>query len=192
MTKTELYKALDYVDASREKRSLMANTVSASPHLIPLLIEITRENHNPISAKASWVLEFVAKTEISHVLNCIEAFISCLSVIKLESSIRPAAKICELMVKGYFSKNIHPSKNILKESHLKSIAEACFDWLIAEHNVAPKAYSMTTLFLLGKEFKWIHNELYQVLFQNYATGSAAYKARARMTMDALKKSNHNL
>ncbi len=192
MTKTELYKALDYVNASREKRSIMADTVSANPHLIPLLIEITRENHDPISAKASWVLEFVAKKDIGHVLNYIEAFIGSLSIIKLESSIRPAAKICELLVKGYFAKNMHPSKNILTESHLKSITEACFDWLIAEHKVAPKAYSITTLFLLGKKFKWIHKELYQVLFQNYATGSAAYKARARKTMDALKKPNHNL
>lgn len=191
MTRKELYDALDYVNASREKRTQMANRVHSKPELIPLLIEITKENKDPISAKASWVLEFVAKKDIGLLLNSIEKFIGSLSIIKLESSIRPAAKICELLVKGYFSKKAHPSKNVLTKGQLKEITETCFDWLIGEHKVAPKAYSMTTLFLLGEKFDWIHRELQQILSKNFATGSAAYKARARMTMDAIKKFTPN-
>jgi hypothetical protein len=47
---------------------------------------------------------------------------------------------------------------------------------------------MTTLLLLGKDITWIHPELQVILKQNYDNGSAAYKARARMTLKALKKS----
>lgn len=191
MTRKELYDALDHVNASREKRTQMAERVHCEPELIPLLIAITKENKDPISAKASWVLEFVAKKNINLLLNSIEEFIGSLPIIKLESSIRSAAKICELLVKGYFSKKAHPSKNALTERQLKEITKASFDWLIGEHKVAPKAYSMTTLFLLDEKFDWIHRELQQILSQNYATGSAAYKARARTTMDAIKKSTQN-
>ncbi|MGB3152866.1 MAG: adenylosuccinate lyase, partial [Maribacter sp.] len=64
---------------------------------------------------------------------------------------------------------------------------ACFDWLIGNHKVAAKAYSMTCLLFLGRKFDWIHPELKLVLEQNYASGSAAYKARARMTLAKINK-----
>ena len=46
---------------------------------------------------------------------------------------------------------------------------------------------MTTLLLLGKNIAWIHPELQLILKQNYESGSAAYKARARMTLKALEE-----
>jgi len=70
--------------------------------------------------------------------------------------------------------------------HLEQMGAACFDWLIGEHKVAAKAYSMTSLLLLGHRFEWIHPELKMVLQQNYSSGSAAYKARARITLSKLK------
>lgn len=105
---------------------------------------------------------------------------------KLDSSVRPIAKICEFLIKAYFSKNINETKSVLKEIHLEQITTACFDWLIGEHKVAAKAYSITSLLLLGQKYEWIHPELKMVLEKNYPEGSAAYKARARMTLAKLK------
>ncbi|MFD2433102.1 hypothetical protein ACFSO9_05800 [Mesonia maritima] len=51
--------------------------------------------------------------------------------------------------------------------------------MITEQKVAPQAYSMQTLYLLGKEVDWVHKELAMILQQNYASGSAGYKARSR-------------
>jgi len=47
---------------------------------------------------------------------------------------------------------------------------------------------MTCLLLLGRKFDWILPELKMVLEQNYENGSAAYKARARMTIEKINKS----
>ena len=87
----------------------------------------------------------------------------------------------------YYSKKETKSKEVLSEHQLERIATICFDWLIGPHNVAPKAHSMTCLYLLGRDFEWIHPELKMVIEQNYASGSAAYKARARMVLSKLNK-----
>lgn len=187
MNKDELYEALNYVNATRENRSKMAITVEAQPDLMLYLIEISQENLDPISCKASWVLESVVKTNLNFIIPVIDQFINSLQYLTLESSIRPASKICLLLVQYHFLKRTSTSISILKENHLVTISESAFDWLIGNHKVAPKAYSMTTLLFLGRKIEWIHPELLQTLKQNYENGSAAYKARARMTLKVLEK-----
>ncbi len=188
MTKQELCQALNYVNATRENRCKMASKIGENPQLIPILIDISKDNLDPISCKASWVLESLVKKKLEFIFPYIDAFTHSLSSLTLESSIRPASKICCLLVENHYSKKISLSKKVLIKHHLNTIAEAAFDWLIGDHKVAPKAYSMTTLLLLGKNITWIHPELQVILKQNYENGSAAYKARARMTLKALEKS----
>lgn len=187
MTKKELCNVLNYVNASRENRTKMAEKIENQPYLIPILIEITTENADPISCKASWVLEAIAKKNINFIYSYLDLFINSLSKLKLESSIRPASKICQLLVQNHFSKKTTIFIITLKQHHLDTISESAFDWLIGDHKVAPKAYSMTTLLLLGRKIAWIHPELQLILKQNYESGSAAYKARARMTLKVLEK-----
>ena len=186
MTKQELYESLNYVNHSREKRSEMAKMILHNPELISPLIEIAFDVNDPVSSKACWIMEFAAKHDLSWIYTQIDHFTSKLHLVHLDSSVRPIAKICEYLIKAYFSKTMHPVKEILNQEYLNRIATACFDWLIGEHKVAAKAYSMTCLLLLGREIDWIHSELKMVLEQNYANGSAAYKARARMTLAKLK------
>ncbi|SNR43376.1 hypothetical protein SAMN04488009_1676 [Maribacter sedimenticola] len=184
MTKEMLCNALNYINASREKRGEMAATILSQPSLIPLLIEIMKDDKAPLSAKASWVLEFVAKDDIHHIFHNIQPFKDALPYLSLESSIRPASKICELLVSYHYGDG---PKYKLTKTELNTIAEVAFDWLIGEHKVATKAYAMTTLFSLGKSIDWIHPELEQILKLNFEYGSAAYKARARMTLKAIEK-----
>ncbi|WP_405382533.1 adenylosuccinate lyase [Maribacter sp. LLG6340-A2] len=189
MTKETLCNALNYINASREKRSEMATTILSQPTLIPLLVQIMKDDMDPISCKASWVLEFVAKDDINHIYLVIEPFLDALPFLSLESSIRPASKICEMLVDNHYNGGQLDSK--LTKAQINTIAEIAFDWLIGEHKVATKAYSMTILLLTGKTIIWIHEELEQILKQNYENGSAAYKARARMTLKSLKKLKNN-
>ncbi|ASV31915.1 adenylosuccinate lyase [Maribacter cobaltidurans] len=185
MTKSDLYKALNYVDSSRKKRSEMAEVVLSNEDLIPSLIEIIHLEEDPISCKASWILEFAFKKRSSILYPYLDNFTKIITKVNLDSSVRPLAKICELLVQSYFSKKPSEGQKYIKESHLNTITTACFDWLIGEHKVAAKAYSMTSLFLLGQKFGWIHPELKMILEQNYPKGSAAYKARARMVLKKL-------
>lgn len=186
MTEKELYDSLDYVNHSRQKRQEMASLVLNNPYLVKPLLCIAFEVNNPVSSKACWVMEFTTKNNLTHILTHIDFFTDQINTVKFDSSVRPMAKICEILMKAYFHKTKNRTQEVLKMKHLEQIAAACFDWLIGEHKVAAKAYSMTSLLLLGQKFDWIHPELKVVLEQNYALGSAAYKARARMTLDKLK------
>lgn len=188
MNREELYNALDYVNHSRERRMQMAGLLLSRPELLGTLIEIAFEDKNPVSSKAFWVIEFTVKKKLEYLFPHLDKFIDQLGKVKLDSSVRPVAKICECLCLCYFSDQANKCQQVLNDIHLEKITTACFDWLIGDHKVAAKAYSMTSLLLLGRKFEWIHEELQLILEQNYANGSAAYKARARHTLAKLKKS----
>jgi len=120
-------------------------------------------------------------------LPYIDDFTNKIDILILDSSIRPAVKICEELVSGYYGKHNSPVKQILEPSHLEKIAETCFDWLIQKQKVAVKAHSMLALYLLGKQFEWIHPELKLTLEKDFNSESAAYKARARHILKKIKK-----
>lgn len=149
-------------------------------------MDIAFDVDDPISNRACWVIEFTAKENLAFLFPYLNYFTQNLNRVHLDSSVRPLAKICEFLIKAYFSKNDPEVRKVLTENYLERITTACFDWLIGDHKVAAKAYSMTSLLLLGRKFSWIHPELKMVLEQNYASGSAAYKARARHTLAKLK------
>ncbi len=182
----ELYEALNYVDHSREKRKEMAGVIKNNPNLIEPLLEVAFKFDDPISSKACWVMEFTAKEDLSYLFPWLDIFTENLTYFRLEPSVRPMAKICEYLTLSYFKYQHPETRKALSNVHLERISAACFDWVIGDYKVAPKAYSMTSLFLLGSKYNWIHPELKLVLEQNYASGSAAYKARARMVLSKLK------
>ena len=106
--------------------------------------------------------------------------------VHLDSAVRPIAKIYEYLIEAYYHKNPNHTKDYLKPIHKERIIELSFDYMITDQKVATKAYSMNSLYLLGKEYPWIHPELMQILEQGFASGSAAYKARSRHLLKKLK------
>ncbi|MDL5511693.1 adenylosuccinate lyase [Arenibacter sp. M-2] len=186
MTYLELYNALNYVDHSRTKRRDMSNLVVSQPSNIATLMKVAFQVDDPVSCKACWILEFTAKEHLAYLLPSMDTFVRNIGSVHLDPAVRPIAKICEILMKSYFQTKDHTTRNALNEEHLENITSACFDWLIGDHKVAAQAYSMTSLLLLGRKFNWIHPELRMILEQNYQNGSAAYKARARLTLAKLK------
>ena len=182
MNTAQLYDALKYVNHSREKRMEMSMLVSKNPHLVKPLLKIAFDDVDSVSSKACWVMEFTAKENLHYLFPYLDKFTSTIGVLGLDSSVRPMAKICEYLIKGYFQKKDSTLIETLKEKHLEEITTTCFDWLIGNHKVATQAYSMTCLLLLGRKYDWIHPELKMILEQNYTNGSSAYKARARLTL----------
>ena len=78
-------------------------------------------------------------------------------------------------------------KHTLKKSHIEAIVEVCFDYLINDEKIAPKAYSMNTLFLFGKDLDWVHPELKTIIERDYQIQSSGFKARARQILKKLAK-----
>lgn len=179
---SELQTKLDYVNAYRENRLMAAQDVLENRYLFNELVSICFSPSNKNNHKACWILEFVSYEELLWLQPYLDFFCSNLKVLKDESSIRPIAKVVQLLVKSHYKKN--ENSILLSEENLQDCIEASFDWLINDVKVATKAYSIRTLYVLGNHYDWIHPELQIILNKDYADHSAAYKAVAK---EVLKK-----
>ncbi len=188
LTKDQLYNELNYVNHSREKRLKYANLVIDNPELIQPLLDILFEVDDKISCRAAWVFEFMCSEKLDEIIPHLNYFTENISKVHLEPAMRPVAKICELLATAYYGKDDSKVKSHLTQVHKERIIEACFDWMINDIKVAPKAYSMNALFLLGKEFDWVRPELKIILERDFTSQSAAFKARARHILKKLSKS----
>lgn len=186
MTQEEFYNELKKVSASRESRlkcsQLVKNDMSTFPHLIDILFDID----DKISCHAAWVFEFVCADYIYAIIPHLDMFTKNISKVHIEPAIRPVSKVCQFIAKAYFKEN-NTFKRLLKPEHKERIVETCFDWMINKHKVAVKVFAMETLFLFGQENAWIHDNLKQILEQDFQTESAAFKSRAKHIFIRMKK-----
>lgn len=186
MTTAQLYEELNYVNHSREKRLHYAHLMQANPDLVPKLLEILFMVDDKISPRAAWVFEFMCHANIDIIIPYLDTFTKNMYNVHLDSAVRPVAKICEFLAIAYTSKNENNIKKALTETHKERIIEVCFDYMINDEKIAPKAYSMNTLFLFGKDFDWIHPELALILERDFQMQSSGFKARARHILKKIK------
>lgn len=182
MMASEFQKNLDYVTGHRANRQKYADEVLNNLELFSELIQLCFQISNKNSSKACWILEFVCYQKLEWLTAHLDFFCSQIKNLKDESSIRPAAKICQLLVFSHYKEK----KAVLSEKHLEEITESSFDWLINDTKVASKAYSMRTLYLLGQHYDWIHPELKIIITKDFPNHSAAYKAVAKEVLKKLK------
>ncbi|MFC4219914.1 adenylosuccinate lyase [Flagellimonas marina] len=185
MTEQQLHIALhsgrlfkDDVDQLVDKLILQPNMVG--PLLKEVLIEEKEGTYN-----ASWTFRHLIEKKLDYLLPFFDDFTEILGKLTSESTIRAMACVCEMVCVAYFKKKDPAFQNNISDEQLERIMTACFDWLISEMNMAPKVFSMTSLYYLGQKFDWVHPELRQVLEDTYASGSTGYKNRAKKTLDKL-------
>ena len=181
---SELQEKLDYVNAYRENRLRAAQDILENPALFSGLVSICFTPSDKNNHKACWILEFVSYEELLWLQPHLDFFCSNLKVLKDESSLRPIAKVVQLLVKSHYKKD--ENKIFLSEENLQDCIEASFDWLINDVKVATKAYSIRTLYLLGNHYDWIHPELKVIIDKDFGDHSAAYKAVAKEVLKKIK------
>lgn len=187
MTTEELYKELTYVNHSRENRQKYARLVIHNPELLPQVIDILFRVDDKHSARAAWLLEFVARENLHTILPHIEKLLPQMHRVHLDPAVRPMAKICEYLIEAYY-KGDSKIKAVLNPKLKEHIIENCFDWMINDEKIAPKAYSMNVLYLMGKDYDWIHPELVLILERDFQMQSSGFKARARHIIKKIKAS----
>jgi hypothetical protein len=187
MTLEQLYKHLTYVNSSRKNRLKYAKMVLNDISLFPKLISILFMVDDKVSCRAAWVLEFTCDKNLDAIIPYLDKFTEHISKVHLDSAVRPVAKVCEYLVKAFYSKHDNNLKKALLPKHKESIIEACFDWMITDQKVAVKAFAMNTLFLLGRDYDWVHIELIMILERDFNSESAGFKSRARHLLRKLKK-----
>lgn len=187
MTRQELYEQLNYVNHSREKRAYYAQLILDTPELFTHALEILFMVDDARSNRAGWLCEFVCKKDITVLHPYLDLFTEKMSTVYQDSALRPVAKIIEYLALSYYKKQDPLTRKNLTPIHKERMIEAGFDWMITEQKVAVKAYTMTSLFWLGTETDWVHPELKRIMEDGYASGSAAYKARCRHMLEAIKR-----
>lgn len=190
MSKDFILKELDVLGpATRDNRKRVSNLVIENPELIKPLLEVVFDVDHKLSYRAAWILEFVLtqKNKLDWISPYLDEFTSNISKVYHDSAVRPCAKICEYIAKAYTSKKDSIIKDSLSEKNIENIIETGFDWMISQQKVAVKAYTMETLYLLGKNSDWVHNELKLVIQQNMASESAGYKARGKKIVALIDK-----
>ncbi|MDP5158160.1 MAG: adenylosuccinate lyase [Flaviramulus sp.] len=187
MTLEEFYKELSFVDASKKSRLKYADMVLKDMNLFPKLLEIMFMVDDKVSYRAAWVFEFVINDNIYALVPHLDFFTKNIHKIHLNSAVRPVAKVCQFIATTFSSKQQNTIKKTLLPVYEKRIVESCFDWLISNQKTATKAYTMETLFLFGKNSKWIYEELSEILQQNFQSESAGYKSRAKHILKKIKK-----
>jgi hypothetical protein len=187
MTADTFFKELQTLKAYRETRLRLADTVLQNTGLLKELLRCCFLFDQPVSSRACWVLEFVCHRRIEAILPYADEFTRELSNFKLDSSKRPVAKICQLLILAYFGKKSSAVKEQLTEVHIQRIMEAAFDWLINNEKVAVKVYAMYTLVELGKMYEWIYPELQFVFEKDIQKQSSGYRAAVRKIKAKLSK-----
>ena len=187
MTLQELYFDIEKVNHSMASRAEAVDIVVNNLEILPELIEKAfsdDKNH----FKYCWWLEFLNRQHIEILSPHIDVILNKASTLTNQSAIRPIARIIETLVLNYYSRTPNKLVQAIMSKVIKEKMISCaFEWLIDDQlKVAARAYSMISLFHLGKDVSWVHPELKLVIEQNYATESAAYKARARMVLKKLK------
>lgn len=186
MTLQELQFDISIINHSKESRAKAVSLILDNLDVLPELIEkaFSKDiNH----FRYCWWLEFLNRKHLEVLCPYMEVIVDKAQILKHQSAIRPISRIIETYTLNYYSDT--PNK-IVQEMMTLSIKEKMvnrsFEWLIDNQlKVAPRAYSMISLYHLGKEVSWVHDELRLVIEQNYAHESAAYKARGRMVLKKL-------
>lgn len=186
MTQDQIYEELKYVNHCRDNRIKYAQMLINNPEMIPIVLNFLFNVDDKRSPRAAWLIEFVARDNLEFLIPYLDRITSEMHKVHLDSAVRPMAKICECLIEAYYSKKDNSIKSALKPNHKEKIIESCFDWLIKDEKIAPKAYAMNSLYLLGTEYDWIHPELLLILERDFHKQSSGFKARARHIVKKIK------
>lgn len=190
MTEAQLHTALNSGRLSKAQVDNLVGQLILHPELVgPLLHEIWLEDKEG-TFNASWTFRHLVQKRLEYLLPFFSEFAQMLEPLRSESTIRSMACVCEMVTKAYFEKKDPVFVKNITDAQLEHIMTACFDWLISPMNMAPKVFSMTSLYYLGLKFDWVHPELRLVLEDTFATGTTGYKNRAKKTLDKLAQMGH--
>ncbi|MDP4703538.1 MAG: hypothetical protein NWS05_00635 [Polaribacter sp.] len=175
-------------NARKENRQKVAVIVLNDKNLHQELLKITFDVTNELSIKAAWILEWICTHHsLLIVIENLEQFTTNLKRLSFDSAIRPCAKICEQLAITFFDKKNDLITKHLSETTKKQLIETGFDWLMTNQKTAVKAYTMHTLFLFGKEQKWIHEELKYLIKTKIIFESKGTKARGKKVLNLIEK-----
>lgn len=190
MTEKELQVTLNCGRLSKPQVDLLVSELVDRPELAGFLFQEVMLEDKEGTFNASWIFDHLMRKKLEYILPFFDDFTAKLCELRTESCIRPIAHVCEMVCIAYFKKKNPVFVRNITDNQLERMMTACFDWLIGPMNMAPKVFSMTSLYYLGMKFDWVHPELKLILEDSFAKGSTGYQNRAKKTLDKLAGLGH--
>ncbi|WP_224491016.1 hypothetical protein [Robertkochia flava] len=175
---------LDKTSALRADRDRTAQYIGSNAERYAALLQCALAKDPEISKKACWVLETVILNTPELLRTDREELFRVFQETTDASAIRPLAKIIAFWSESFLSKGTESTPTITKDE-ADILVSLCFNWLLADHPVAIKVFSMEALLHLGREQTWVHRELKDQLVRMYPVSSPAFRARARKILGIL-------
>jgi hypothetical protein len=180
--KSTMYQKIESSTCHVTSRKKVSNFAMKDENYLNEMIEFAFDIDHELHVKAFWSLDLVCENKLKQFVPYIEGFCNILPKIKDDSALRPATRIAYFLTKSNHRKN----GISLTQEQEHNLIEALIDRLIQDEKVASKVYAMKALFVLGKKYDWIHEELKTIISQDYSNHSTAYQAATR---NLLKKMN---
>jgi len=162
-------------DSSKAIADLTSNMVYEEPGLLKPLLDISWNDKEPWSQRASRVVSIccckfpdLAKPYVSDIIRK-------LPVQKSEGARRN------------FLKFFTQGKVRLKSRDKSILLNACFDFLTGHYSVAVKVYSLDILYILSRDLPDIQRELYEIIMDQMEDSSAGYKSHATKILKKLDR-----
>jgi len=189
MSQTTVHQILDAMSTpTKINRDIAAEKIVATPGGLDALVDLVFEVTNKKSIKAAWVLEWICKyNSLDYIVPYLDVFTKNIHKLQLDSAIRPAAKICELLATTYCDPSKNKMQTKVSKTHIDLIVETGFDWLMSPQKIAVRAYTMTALYYFGLNRAWIHPELTHLIRTKIIHESKGCKARGRKILTLIEK-----
>ena len=181
--KSQMYQKIEESTCHVASRKMVSNFAMKDEKNLREMIQLAFDTKDELHVKAFWSLDLVCEKKLKQFVPYIEDFCSVLPKINDDSALRPATKIAFFLVKSNHRKN----GISLTQQQEHNLIEALIDRLIQDEKVAAKVYAMKALFVLGKKYDWVHEELKTIISQDYSNHSAAYQAATRNLLKKLNK-----
>ena len=181
--KSEMYSKIELSTCHVKSRKTVSNFAMKDENNLKEIIQIAFDVNHELHIKAFWSLDLVCEKKMKLFIPYLERFCEVLPQIKNDSAVRPATRICFLLAKSNNRKNGID----LSQEQEHNIIENLIDRLIQDEKVASKVYAMKALFVFGKKYDWIYEELKPIISQDAYNHSAAYQTCARNILKKLNK-----
>ena len=181
--KSQMYQKIEESTCHVASRKMVSNFAMKDENHLKEMIQLAFDTKHELHVKAFWSLDLVCEKKLKLFVPYIDLFCEVLPTLKNDSAIRPATKICMFLAKSNHRKN----GISLTQEQEHNLIEALIDRLIQDEKVAAKVYVMKALFVLGKKYDWVHDELKTIIEQDYSNHSAAYQAATRNLLKKLNK-----
>ena len=178
-----MYQKIEASTCHVASRKNVSNYAMKNKNHLDEMISIAFDINHELHVKAFWSLDLVCEKKLKQFVPYIEDFCNILPKIKDDSALRPATKIAYFLTKSNHRKN----GISLTQEQEHNLIEALIDRLIQDEKVAAKVYAMKALFVLGKKYNWVHEELKPIIEQDYSNHTAAYQAATRNLLKKLNK-----